>query len=150
RGRGPGRYGAKVHVIDHVEHLPPELHRLRAGELEGPGQREVVLEVARVDDRERPQIAVGAGRWRGEGGAIQILRRRSAAVWIVENLHRTLPAEPGQRVVDAGRDGAAVTALPTDDRRRLPVGEECAQQAIVLEAGRARHQRQVDDMAAVG
>src|SRR6185503_1277862 len=59
RGGGPGRYGAKVHVIDHVEHLPPELHRLRAGELEGPGQREVVLEVARVDDRERPQIAVG-------------------------------------------------------------------------------------------
>src|SRR6516225_10622489 len=46
----------EVHLVEHVEDLPPELQRLHARERERPRQREVVLQTRLVDDRKRRQI----------------------------------------------------------------------------------------------
>src|SRR4051812_45088216 len=69
-GRRPRRDAAEVDVVDHIEDLPAELHRLGTGDLERSREREVVLEIARIDDRERRQRAVGTGGRRSECRAI--------------------------------------------------------------------------------
>ena len=120
------------------------------GHLEGPRNREVVLELRRSDERVRLQVAVRAGGRRRERVPVEVVvhafrcRRRSAApapraVRPCRTVRCRRPVVTVNRPPLCQRTSGAICQSPKNGLHR-----------VVLVGRHLRHQRDIDDVAPIG
>src|SRR5207249_8665033 len=114
RGVQTRTWRTEIDPIDDVKYFPPELQRAALPDGKATRQSHVVLEIRRVGNRVRMELAISSGRRRREGPGVQIIGVGLVSIWVGENLNCALPTLAGQRRVDAGYRRRVITAHPTN------------------------------------